>query len=196
MTQVRFTGIGCLFLSCLFPILFGACTSPGPSPMTFSMRQLREVDPGATFQAADDALAELGYRVDRRDPPAGVLTTFPVKGTVQDEAAARRGRLGTPRPTRRVAQVRIEGRTGEVAVYCKVAVQEQTTEAYRLREYDLRTSDSPAETPIEREAATTKAQNTVWRTVRRDKAEERRILTAIIERAGGATPPPDTGGTP
>jgi hypothetical protein len=164
--------------------------------MTFSTRHVWEGDPGATFHAADDALAELGYRVDRRDPSEGVLTTFPVRGTLQDEAAARRGRLGTPRPTRRVAQVRIEQRPGEVAVYCKVAVQEQTTEAYRLREYDLRTSDSPANTPIEREAATTKAQNTVWRTVRRDKAEERRILNAIIERAGGPTPPADADDKP
>ena len=133
-------------------------------------------------------MVELGYRIDQRDPSAGVMTTHPLVDTTRDESTDRRTRLGRARPTRRVAQIRIEERSGELAVYCKVVVQEQATEVYRLREYDLKASTSPGETPIDREAATTRAQNTVWRTVRRDKGEERQILTAILERSGGAVP--------
>lgn len=47
-------------------------------------------------------------------------------------------------------------------------------------------SDTPGDyTAINRDAATTTEQNTVWRTVRRDKSVERNILNAIAERAGG-----------
>ena len=182
MMRIRFATIGCF---CIFLPLLGACASPGPSRLNFGVRHMRDADPSAVFQAAEDALLKSGYRIDRCEHTAGVLTTYPVEGTLRDEAARSRTRLGTPRPLRRIAQVRIEERTGDVTVYCKVAVQEQTTEAYRMREYNLRTSDTPGYTPIDREAATTKAQNTVWRIIRRDKREERRILAAVEQRPGG-----------
>lgn len=50
--------------------------------------------------------------------------------------------------------------------------------------HDHRVSDIPDDTPIDRDAATTTEQNTVWRTIRRDKAAERRILEAILDQAG------------
>ena len=55
--------------------------------------------------------------------------------------------------------------------------------------YDRSGSDSPASTPIEREAATTDRQNTVWETIHRDRSSERRILAIIGERSAGATKP-------
>lgn len=185
MIRIRFATTGCFCVFCVCLPLLGACAAPGPSPLNFCVTHMQDADRSAVFQAAEDALLGFGYRIDRREPAAGLLTTYPVEGAVRDESARGRTRLGTPRPMRRIAKVRIEERTGEVTVYCKVAVQEQTTEAYRMREYDLRTSDTPGYTPIDRDAATTKAQNTVWRTIRRDKRAERQILTAIEQRTGG-----------
>jgi hypothetical protein len=72
----------------------------------------------------------------------------------------------------------------DVNVYCKVVVQEQTTETHRMFAQDSTLSDVPHDTAIDRDAATTTQQNTVWRTVQRDKAAERRILEAVLERAG------------
>jgi hypothetical protein len=47
-------------------------------------------------------------------------------------------------------------------------------------------SDLPGQqTAIDRDAATTAEQNTVWRTLRRDTAAERQILDAILEHTGG-----------
>jgi len=40
-------------------------------------------------------------------------------------------------------------------------------------------SDLPTDTPIDREGATTQEQNTVWRTIGRDKSKERSILDII-----------------
>jgi hypothetical protein len=148
------------------------------------MRQLAGGDRAVVFQAAEDALVEAGFQIDRRDEAAGLLTTFPIAATSADIAGHRSRRLGTPAALRRVADVRLEEAAGGVTAYCRVLVQEQTTEAYRLREYDLRGSDTPGYTAIDREAATTKAQNTVWRTIRRDKGAERAILAGIQERTG------------
>jgi hypothetical protein len=85
---------------------------------------------------------------------------------------------------RRIALIHVvpeaEGGTG---VYCQVTIQQQTTEAYRMFQQDRELSDAPGQTAIERDAATTTEQNTVWRNVRRDKAAERRILEAVVRRS-------------
>ena len=44
--------------------------------------------------------------------------------------------------------------------------------------------DVPNDTAIDRDAATTKEQNTVWEPVGRDKSAERIIVQAILDRAG------------
>jgi hypothetical protein len=181
---------------CACLLLLGACATPGPSPLSYGVRQLPGSDRSAIFQASEDSLVALGYRIDHRDPAAGVLTTWPVAGKLRDEAARPRARLGTPGLLRRIAQVRIEEGAAGMTVFCKVAVQEQTTEAHRLRASDYRTSDSPGYTPIDRDAATTKQQNTVWQTIRRDKRAEREILTAIEERTGGDDTTPPSSDTP
>ncbi len=72
---------------------------------------------------------------------------------------------------------------------CRVLIQEQTTQAHRLFERDHRGYDTPTDTPIEREAATTVRQNTVWRTNRRDRRSERAILEAVTSRTGDTLSP-------
>lgn len=85
---------------------------------------------------------------------------------------------------RRVVHVRVTQSTDVVNVYCQVAIQEQTTEAHRMFRRNHMISDTPGETPIDREAATTDEQNIVWQTIGRDKAAERRILEAILAQTG------------
>jgi len=97
---------------------------------------------------------------------------------------AGRDRLSLRGEMRRVAQVRVGTSEGGVKVFCRVAVQRQTTEAYRMFDRDRRVSDVPGDTPIERDAATTPEQNTVWETVRRDMTAERLILQNILQRTG------------
>ena len=81
---------------------------------------------------------------------------------------------------RRIVEVRVADSGGAGKVFCRVLIQEQTTQAYRMFASDRSGSDAPGEyTPINRDAATTAEQNTVWRTVRRDKSAERQILDAI-----------------
>ncbi len=179
--RVRGLTFHLLLLCQLFP---PGCASSGPSPLSFSVRRVPQRDRAAAFDAAEDALINLGYRIDRRDPTAGLLTTRPVEGTGRDQPVHGSLQIASRGPFRRVAQVQLEETAEGLKVYCRVVVQRQTTQAHRLLAVDRTASDAPGRTPIEREAATTTEQNTVWQTIRRDTAAERRLLEAITGRPG------------
>jgi hypothetical protein len=136
--------------------------------------------------AAQSALVGLGYAIDEVDDREGLITARPVIPGKRDESTVGGGRLTSRGETRRVAHLRVAEGGGGVKIYCKVVIQKQTTEAYRMLERDRRASDVPGDTPIERDAATTPRQNTVWETVRRDTAAERLILQTILEQTGAS----------
>ncbi len=165
--------------------LLAACESPEPTSLNYGVRQIRLSDRSVSLEVVEAALVERGYAIARRDPIEGVIVTESIENDPQD----RRGRSGVglssaPR-TRRFAEVRLAGAGEESRVYCKVLVQEQSTRVYGMYSSDRAGSDLPgSQTAIDRDAATTVEQNTVWRTLRRDTAEERKVLDAIVERSG------------
>jgi hypothetical protein len=165
----------------------GACASSGLSPLLYGVRHVRGGDPAAVFEAARAALIHAGYRIDRADADAGVITTLPITVSSRGEGVRIDHRLTSHGAVRRLAQIYITRSSpaqaappGDVSVYCKVVVQEQTTEAHRMFRHEHRASDIPGDTPIDREAATTMQQNTVWQTIHRDKAAERHILEEVL----------------
>jgi hypothetical protein len=158
------------------------CGQPAASPLTHSTRLIEKADRQAVFDAAETALLEQGYRIDRRDPAAGLLQTLPLEGTPADPSL-REGFGGSRSVTRRKAEVRIEVEPDGTRANCKVAVQRLSRPAHRFVGRDRYGMDTPDETPIDRDAATTEEQNTIWQTTHRDKAMERAILDAILELA-------------
>ena len=173
-----------LALSCAFWLLVGGCASSGLSPLNFGVRQVPGADRAAVFDATRTTLADLGYRIDRSDLAEGVVTTYPLQAKSRDEPSRPGFRLRQRSRVRRVAQVRLAESAEAVSVYCKVVIQEQTTEAHRMFAGDRMSSDTPGRTPIDDEAATTTEQNDAWQTIRRDKAAESRILEAILQQTG------------
>jgi hypothetical protein len=162
------------------------CAGPGPALHDYSVRPLPLAQADAAFEAAESALLEFGYEIAAREPAAGRLETVPIEST---EASSSEGvSLRTAR-LRRVAQIRVVRAGDEARLYCNVSVQQLRTEAHRWLAFDRGSSDMPGQTPIEREAGTTTEQNAVWETIHRDKAAERAILTAALERLGGDAPP-------
>jgi len=164
---------------CLSFVVVGGCASPGPSPLSFDVQHFPGADSAATFERAEIALINLGYRIDKRDRAGGIITTKPIAGSARDEPRRRTVSLSGPRATRRICEVLITDDDGGVGVYCRMIVQELSTEAHRLSARDHGISDTPGQTPIDREGATTDSQNQVWRTIRRDKTTEQEILAAI-----------------
>jgi len=167
--------------------LVTACESPEPTLQNYGVRQIRRSDRSVALDAAEAALIERGFSIAQRDAVEGVIITESIENDPRD----RRGRSGVglssaPR-TRRFAEVRLAGAGEEAKVYCKILVQEQSTRAYGMFSYDRAGSDLPgSQTAIDRDAATTVEQNTVWRTLRRDTAAERQVLDAILESANSS----------
>ncbi len=172
------------------PFLLGGCVAAGPSPLNYSMRRTPGGGRTDVFDVARSVLADMGYllaRADAADGPdaSGVRS---VSASHPEEALRTGKRLSSRNRVRRLARVRGAAADETVRVYCKVVIQEQVTEAHLILWQDLMSSDRPVETPIDRGGAATEDQNTVWQTLRRDKAAERRILEAILARAGGGEP--------
>ncbi len=169
---------------CVIWLLVGGCASPGPSPLNYGVRHVQGGDAAAVFWTARTTLVDLGYKIGLADPATGEIITQPTATTPDAERAHVATRVASRSRLRRVVHVRVTQSRDAVNVYCKVAIQEQTTEAHRMFRRDHMISDTPDETPIDREAATTDEQNVVWQNIGRDKAAERRILEAILERTG------------
>ncbi len=170
-------------------VLLTSCAAPSPTPVDYTVRHVQKRDRSATLDAAEAALIELSYNIERRDPAEGVITTQPVEAQAGLDST-RAASLSTHPKTRRIVEVRVQNEDGATKVFCKVLIQEQTTQAHRMFASDRSGSDAPGDnTAINRDAATTAEQNSVWRTLRRDKSTERNILNAIIERTGGEAGP-------
>lgn len=163
------------------------CAAPRPNVLNYSVSAPIQADPADVFAAAEGTLAKFGYRVEQRDQAAGVLSTYPVQPTDLDEPIPLRIGRRRPLPTRQVAQIRLGQEAQGVLVFCKVAIQELSTAAYQMFSHESAGMDVPSETPIERGAATTEAQDAVWTTVRRQRQQEREILSAIAEAVSGTS---------
>lgn len=84
---------------------------------------------------------------------------------------------------RRIAHFSVVRRSDQSVARLRIDVERQDTarrEVFRPESYRL--SDAPSQTPIERDAATTTRQNTVWTFVRRDRSLERALLAELEER--------------
>lgn len=163
----------------------GACSSGDRATTVadYGVRQLPSVERRTVFDIAERTLEEFGYTVEERNPTAGTLTTQPVMLRDGEDRAKTSGRLSSAGRLRKVAEIRVANGADGVTVYCHVSVQQQVTQAQRLFAQSYG-ADTPKDTPIDRDAATTAAQNSVWQTIRRDRAAENAILTAIQTGAG------------
>lgn len=156
------------------------CVASGPVALRYSVRTAAASELDRAWEASAATLSALGYQVDDRDRHSGVLTAESIEKKTVSFSIGARGR--TPVLIRRRVELRVKPVSAGVKMFCKVVVQHQTTEAHRWLAFDRTSSDMPGRTPIERDAGTTIEQNTVWETVRRDKATERAILSAILDR--------------
>ncbi len=154
--------------------------------MQWGVRHLADADQQTVLEEARFALADQGFPIKSTDASSGVVLSYPVSQARVGGASRSNLSLSTHGDFQRIAQVRIASSEDGVSIYCRVEVQEQVNATQRIFYQGFAEGDVPVETPIDRDAATTTQQNTVWRTIRRDKGAERRILEAILARTGAA----------
>jgi len=166
-------------------LLLTSCAAPSPTPMDYTVGHVQPLNRKAALDATEATVVDLGYKIERSDPVVGVVITQPIEAQPGLDST-RPASLSTRPKARRTVEVRVQNDGDVTKVFCKVLIQEQTTQAHRMFASDRSGSDTPGDnTAINRDAATTTEQNTIWRTLRRDKSTERNILNAITERTGG-----------
>lgn len=147
----------------------------------YATRLIDSPDPDRVLQAAEVVLRrEFGRLTVNREQR--VIESDPVEYTTARDSGTARDLVGARSRMRRVARFVAVRRGHNTHARLRIDLERQDTaqraasppDAYRL-------SDSPAYTPIERDAATTQRQNTVWTKVRRDQRLERALLDELRE---------------
>jgi len=155
------------------------CANREAQTVNYAVRSAPSGERSALLDTAETVLVSLGYEIARRDTAGGVVVSEPMG---IDRSGKRTVRADNP--LRKVAEVRLAGGANQLKVHCKVLIQEQATDSFSFQMSDRSGDDVPGHhTAIDRDAATTAEQNSVWRTVRRDKTAEREILDQITEPA-------------
>lgn len=166
------------------------CQSPDAAMSGYNARHLASVETAQVFTVTRHVLEGYGFAIRRADIDRGWMVTQPARAH-ELEAAAIRDILGREADERRVVTMRVLPESAGATVYCKVEVQQPYSDEFSLYSDAHKPSDTLSDTPIDRDAATTDEQNTVWRTRRRDRDLERSLLDAVVQAVSGdAVPQP------
>jgi hypothetical protein len=159
--------------------------------------QSRQVD-GQPAQVFDQAVIALHREFPRMhvDRDRRVVESDPVEYEARGNTGTASGLVGGTARMRRIARLRVMPASQGAIAYLRIDVEREDSarrRALQQPETGHRLSDTPSYTPIERDAATTETQNSVWTQVRRDSALERALLTELVEQFA---PPEAPGGPP
>ncbi len=155
--------------------MFAGCSRE----MSSSSRILGDVSYGQAFVAGKQVMSSL-FPVASADLNSGVIRSRPKSVKLRSERLLTRfvGMAGSP--ARQIATLKLRRSRGSVIAFASVEVQRQDSAVHRQRGADLENYDSvPNVTPADLEAASSPGQNEVWRTCRRDRTMEEKILSAV-----------------
>lgn len=162
----------------LAAVLVAGCTAPGPAPRPEQERVIAAATPEQVLAEATAILRREFGRV-HVNAEARQVTTDPVEFSTERESGTVRDLYRGRSVMRRAAHFQVGQRGGTTVARLRVDVERQDTERRAaVPPAGSRLSDLPGQdTPIDRDAATTAEQNTVWTFVRRDT----RLASALLE---------------
>ena len=147
--------------------------------MSGSSRVLGQVSFDKAFATSKEVMSSL-FPVATADRYTGVITSRPKALDLRSERLVSRFTRMRGSPARRIATLRLRQSARGVIAFASVEIQRQDSPVHRHLGADMENYDSvPNKTPAELEAASTFEQNELWRTQRRDRAMEQRILSAV-----------------
>jgi hypothetical protein len=162
------------------PLLCLAGCQQGLETRTFQSRVIK-ASPEEVFRAAQIILRrEFGPLTVESDGHR--LVSQRVEYRTSSESGTVRDLYGGPSTMGRIAHFAVAQRGDDTVAGLRIDIERQDTtrqEAFQPDRY--RISDAPSQTAIERDAATTTRQNTVWTFVKRDRQLERSLLTELQE---------------
>ncbi len=128
-------------------------------------------------------LAKHGFRIKTVDADGLSIETHPSEKIERgQEGRIRDSVVRLPNRVRRTASLEFSTRGDELEAWCQVKKERLTTADHRVFARQRQFDDTPTETPIDGEGATTAKQNTVWTSAGRDAGMESEILSDLRER--------------
>lgn len=161
---------------------FAGCATPG-SLRTAEQRVVAGATPEEVLTEAATILQREFGRLSVDHAALRIVSAPSEYATARDSGSAR-DLYGGRSTMRRVANFHVGRGKGGAVAHLRIDVERQDVVGQQIMQPPShRLSDSPGhETPIDRDAATTARQNTVWTRVRRDTKLERAILEELRER--------------
>ncbi len=147
----------------------------------FQARVIQATSPDDVFLTAQIILRrEFGPLNIESD--ARRLVTQPVEYQTSSDSGTARDFYGGRSTMRRVAHLAVAKRGDGAIARLRIEIERKDTARQEVFQPERsRISDAPSQTPIERDAATTTRQNTVWTFVKRDRRLERALLVELQE---------------
>lgn len=185
----------------LLMILTGCATTDSrpaaPRPGESLARSVDSPDTDAVLLEAYEVLKRefAGATLDRE---RRMVVSDAVEFTSTRETGTASDFVGVPNTLRRIAIVTCEGSGHTTMTRVRVDVERRDTQRRQvMQREETQFGDTPRQTAIERDAATTPRQNDVWTRVRRDRTLEQQILADIENRFAPAetTTQPTNGST-
>ncbi len=147
------------------------------------MCPVQDVKPGEAMGLARRVLVKHGFKLKEADVDRMSILTHPNEKVVRgNEGRLRDAVVKMPNRVRRTAELEFSTRGGDLQAWCKVKIERLSTTDHRVWSSLRQHEDAPTQTPIEREAATTPQQNTVWTSGGRDQSMELQILSDLRQR--------------
>jgi hypothetical protein len=175
---------------CVLPVLIGlgGCAEGTTTVGVPRERAIRDVDPDRVLTEAAVILQREFGRV-HVDRAARRIMTVPVEYTTERESGTARDLVRGRSVMRRTANFNVGQRGGAAIARLQIDIERKDTERQTVMQpRGHRLGDTPGEeTPIDRDAATSERQNTVWTQVRRDTKLETALLAELQDRCARLT---------
>ncbi len=179
----------------LMMLLFveAGCTQ-GLAARPFQSRMIPSVEPAELFEQGAVVMRREFGRVTLDRERLAIIAEPRRYADARDSGTAS-GLIGVPSTMRRSATMHIRKRGATIVAELRIDIEREDTRRRIGYQQESRLTDAPSHTPIQRDAATTERQNTVWTLVRRDRKLERDLLnelrdwaTSLAENAEPTTP--------
>ena len=172
--------VGALLALLPVPLWLTGC-SQGLETRSFQSRIIQPASADDVFGAAQVLLRREFGRL-KIESDARRVVTEPVEYRTSSESGTARDFYGGRSTMRRTAHLSVAPRGNGAIARLRVDIERQDTARREAFQPDRnRLSDAPSQTPIERDAATSTEQNTVWTFVKRDRRLERALLAELEE---------------
>lgn len=178
-------------------LLISTGCSEGLTARSFQSRMIPAVEPAELFEHGALVMRREFRRVTL-DRDRLTIVARPRRYSDARDSGTAGGLIGVPSTMRRSATMRVRKRGSATVAEVRIDIEREDTRRRLVFQQESRLTDAPSYTPIQRDAATTEGQNTVWTLVRRDRRLERALLNELrdwaasladAQRASQTTPP-------